>query len=208
MIECVNGNGQGCCDICLHIKGWHREWSSSLYYVRNKNGLYLRKKDGYGDLDLRYPRISYGGRRDHAFSRPADPQCGWKGCFVGNRGKVQGHDLRRAAVRRTQNVLRGFAVHHLEALFVRHACVRVRGADQVKEGVKNATQENDPSFVDDLHLFVPFHGSFVDDKRLRGCVFANNHESVFDRGDRFGRCLFACSHPFQDFVEDQIFVIQ
>ena len=42
MIECVNGNGQGCCDICLHIKGWHREWSSSLYYVRNKNGLYLR----------------------------------------------------------------------------------------------------------------------------------------------------------------------
>lgn len=42
MIECVNGNGQGCCDICLHIKGWHREWSSSLYYVRNKHGLYLR----------------------------------------------------------------------------------------------------------------------------------------------------------------------
>jgi hypothetical protein len=50
MIECVNGNGQGCCDICLHIKGWHREWSSSLYYVRNKNGLYLRKKDRYGDI--------------------------------------------------------------------------------------------------------------------------------------------------------------
>ena len=43
MIECVNGNGQGCCDICLHINGWHREWSSSLYYVRNKNGLYLRR---------------------------------------------------------------------------------------------------------------------------------------------------------------------
>ena len=42
MIECVNGNGQGCCDICLRIKGWHREWSSSLYYVRNKHGLYLR----------------------------------------------------------------------------------------------------------------------------------------------------------------------
>ena len=42
MIECVNGEGQGCCDICLHIKGWHREWSSSLYYVRNKHGLYLR----------------------------------------------------------------------------------------------------------------------------------------------------------------------
>lgn len=50
MIECVNGNGQGCCDIRLHIKGWHREWSSSLYYVRNKNGLYLRKKVGYGDI--------------------------------------------------------------------------------------------------------------------------------------------------------------
>lgn len=49
MIECVNGNGQGCCDICLHIQGWHREWSSSLYYIRNKNGLYLRKKDRYGD---------------------------------------------------------------------------------------------------------------------------------------------------------------
>jgi len=49
MIECVNGNGQGCCDICQHIKGWHREWSSALFYVRNKNGLYLRKKDRYGD---------------------------------------------------------------------------------------------------------------------------------------------------------------
>lgn len=48
MIECVNGNGQGCCDICLHIKGWHREWSSSLYYVRNKHGLYLRR---YGEGD-------------------------------------------------------------------------------------------------------------------------------------------------------------
>ena len=49
MIECVNGNGQGCCDICLHIMGWHRHWSSSLYYVRNKHGLYLRRNDGYGD---------------------------------------------------------------------------------------------------------------------------------------------------------------
>ena len=49
MLECVNGNGQGCCDICLHIMGWHREWSSSLYYVRNKNGLYLRRRAGYGD---------------------------------------------------------------------------------------------------------------------------------------------------------------
>lgn len=50
MIECVNGNGQGCCDICLHTIGWHRYWSSSLYYVKNKNGLYLRFKNGYGDI--------------------------------------------------------------------------------------------------------------------------------------------------------------
>lgn len=50
MIECVNGNGQGCCAICLHIMGWHRHWSSSLYYVRNKHGLYLRRNDGYGDV--------------------------------------------------------------------------------------------------------------------------------------------------------------
>ena len=50
MIECVNGEGQGCCDICLHIMGWHRHWSSSLYYVRNKHGLYLRVNDGYGDV--------------------------------------------------------------------------------------------------------------------------------------------------------------
>lgn len=62
MIECVNGNGQGCCDICLHVKGWHREWSSSLYYVRNKNGLYLRKKAGYGDIfsnDDRLPKAVF-----------------------------------------------------------------------------------------------------------------------------------------------------
>jgi hypothetical protein len=50
MIECVNGNGQGCCAICLHIIGWHRKWSSGLYYVRNKHGLYLRRNDGYGDV--------------------------------------------------------------------------------------------------------------------------------------------------------------
>lgn len=46
MIECVNGYGQGCCAICLHLIGWHREWSSSLYYVRNKDGLYLREMVG------------------------------------------------------------------------------------------------------------------------------------------------------------------
>ena len=50
MIECVNGEGQGCCDICLHIMGWHRHWSSGLYYVRKKHGLYLRRNDGYGDV--------------------------------------------------------------------------------------------------------------------------------------------------------------
>ena len=51
MIECVNGNGQGCCAICLHIMGWHREWSTSLYYVKNKHGLYLRVNgSGYGDI--------------------------------------------------------------------------------------------------------------------------------------------------------------
>lgn len=62
MIECVNGNGQGCCDICLHIMGWHRYWSSSLYYVRNKNGLYLRRNDGYGDVfstDNDLPKVAF-----------------------------------------------------------------------------------------------------------------------------------------------------
>ena len=49
MIECVNGEGQGCCDICLHLIGWHREWSSMLYNVKNKNGLYLRRMPNYGD---------------------------------------------------------------------------------------------------------------------------------------------------------------
>ena len=50
MIECVNVEGQGCCDICLHTKGWHRHWSSYLYYVRNEHGLYLRIKENYGDV--------------------------------------------------------------------------------------------------------------------------------------------------------------
>lgn len=35
MIVCVNGEGQGCCDLCKIINGWHRHWSSSLYYVVN-----------------------------------------------------------------------------------------------------------------------------------------------------------------------------
>lgn len=42
MIECVNGEGQGACLMCLILSGWSREWSSSLYYVRNSKGLYLR----------------------------------------------------------------------------------------------------------------------------------------------------------------------
>lgn len=42
MIKCVDGNGQGCCWLCSIIKGWHREWSSSLYYVINNKGKYLR----------------------------------------------------------------------------------------------------------------------------------------------------------------------
>ena len=46
MIECVNGNGQGSCALCSIIKGWHRSWSSSLYYVRNANGLFLRMDYG------------------------------------------------------------------------------------------------------------------------------------------------------------------
>lgn len=62
MIECVNGEGQGCCDICLHTKGWHREWSSSLYYIRNKNGLYLRNKERYGDIfsnNEKLPKVAF-----------------------------------------------------------------------------------------------------------------------------------------------------
>lgn len=61
MIECVNGNGQGCCLICVHLKGWHREWSSSLYYVKNKNGLYLRRfasGDSFSDDDA-YPKAAF-----------------------------------------------------------------------------------------------------------------------------------------------------
>lgn len=48
MIVCVNGEGQGCCMICLHTKGFHREWSSSLYYIKNANGVFLRTAP-YGD---------------------------------------------------------------------------------------------------------------------------------------------------------------
>ena len=57
MIECVNGNGQGCCAICSIVKGWHREWSSWLYYVKNAKGLYLRQDFGCAnfsaDVELR-----------------------------------------------------------------------------------------------------------------------------------------------------------
>lgn len=50
MIECVNGEGQGCCDICLHTKGFHRYWSNELYYVKNDLGQYLRINENYGDV--------------------------------------------------------------------------------------------------------------------------------------------------------------
>lgn len=48
MIEKVSkdGFGQGSCDACEIIKGWHREWSTSLYYIRNENGVYLRLVSG------------------------------------------------------------------------------------------------------------------------------------------------------------------
>lgn len=46
MIECVNPNpaglGSGCCFMCLVMKGFSNEWSSSLYYIKNAKGLYLR----------------------------------------------------------------------------------------------------------------------------------------------------------------------
>ena len=48
MLECVNGNGQGICALCFLTKGFHREWSSHLYYVVNPHGLYLRYHDAWG----------------------------------------------------------------------------------------------------------------------------------------------------------------
>ena len=42
MLQCVNGEGQGCCDLCKILHGWHRHWSSSLYYVLNSKGRKLR----------------------------------------------------------------------------------------------------------------------------------------------------------------------
>lgn len=50
MLLCVNGEGQGCCDLCKIIRGWHREWSSMLFYVVNSKGKKLcfnRKFDEY-----------------------------------------------------------------------------------------------------------------------------------------------------------------
>lgn len=61
MLECVNGNGQGCCDICLITKGFHRYWSSGLYYVRNKHGLYLRivGSTHYFSTDEKYAKSAF-----------------------------------------------------------------------------------------------------------------------------------------------------
>lgn len=44
MIQQVSeyGFGQGCCDICRILKGWHRHWSTDLYYVINAKGKKLR----------------------------------------------------------------------------------------------------------------------------------------------------------------------
>ena len=61
MLECVNGNGQGACDLCMLIKGWSCEWSSWLYYVKNEKGLYLRKvRDRcYFDSDSKFPKAAF-----------------------------------------------------------------------------------------------------------------------------------------------------
>lgn len=83
MIECVNGNGQGCCDICLHIKGWHREWSSDLYYVRNKNGLYLRHKGGYGDSfssDNEFAKAAFCYKHAKEVEEQRMKQTDWEWC--------------------------------------------------------------------------------------------------------------------------------
>ena len=52
MIQKVSefGYGQGCCDLCRIIKGWHREWSTSLYYVVNATGKKLRFDLHTGDF--------------------------------------------------------------------------------------------------------------------------------------------------------------
>lgn len=44
MLEKLNVNGQGCCELCCIFKGWHRDWTYSLFHVKNKCGLVLRKQ--------------------------------------------------------------------------------------------------------------------------------------------------------------------
>lgn len=62
MIEKVseNGYGQGCCDLCTILKGFHREWSSSLYYIKNENGVYLRLVSGCSMFsnDSHFPKVA------------------------------------------------------------------------------------------------------------------------------------------------------
>lgn len=72
MLECVNSNpvgfGSGCCLMCLVMKGWSNEWSSSLYYIKNAKGLYLRvlpygtlvRTDFDSDNELRRAAFCYG----------------------------------------------------------------------------------------------------------------------------------------------------
>ena len=45
MIERLQGEGQGCCEVCKITKGFHREWTTSLYHVKNAKGLILRRDD-------------------------------------------------------------------------------------------------------------------------------------------------------------------
>lgn len=42
MIEKLQGEGQGCCEICLITNGWHRHWTFELYHIKNAGGLVLR----------------------------------------------------------------------------------------------------------------------------------------------------------------------
>lgn len=61
MLECVNGNGHGACDLCLLVKGWSREWSTFLYYVKNNKGLYLRRFHDrcVFDSDTKLPKVAF-----------------------------------------------------------------------------------------------------------------------------------------------------
>lgn len=97
MIECVNGEGQGCCDICLHIKGWHREWSSGLYYVRNKHGLYLRRNDRYGDVfstDNDLPKAAFCHQHAKQVEEQRMHQTDWE-LETDNAPKFKRHAIRR-----------------------------------------------------------------------------------------------------------------